>query len=76
VQTIKTKNCVVTPGGQPRFEAGPGDTVYYKDEKRHIAEAVIRSISEDGLTVSLSPNGRTDDKVIQTESIIAVVLGN
>ena len=75
MQTIKTKNCLVSPGKQARFEANTGDTIYFRDESAQIAEGVIQSVSSDRLSVSLFLSNGGGIRDISGESIIAVVVG-
>ena len=76
MQSIKTKNCLVPPGREPRFDAALGDKVYYKAENGPIAEGVIRSIADDGNSVTLVQTGEDVGRHIPTASIIALVLSD
>lgn len=75
MQSIKIKNCLVSPSKIPRFDAAVGDRVYYRDEKGQITEGLIRAISGDGETVSLS-HGEVEARQVSTDSIIALLLNS
>lgn len=72
--TIKVKNCLQPPGRVPRFEAQIADSVLFWDDKGRLAEGIIRTISQDGGSISVLLASGEEATSISVTSIVAIML--